>query len=152
VGVLDAIAAMAVAYAARAVPPARVWQSVAAGLLGRDAAARGGLATALLGLGLHFFIAFTVAAVYLGASRRVGILTRRPVVCGVVYGVCVFFFMNQVVIPLSAIGRGGFPALPALLRGLIVHALFVGLPAALAARRARNPLRAESRSPARRRP
>jgi anaerobic selenocysteine-containing dehydrogenase len=55
---------------------------------------------------------------------------------GMLYGVAVFFFMNNVVVPLSAIGPGRFPSLPVLLNGVIGHALLVGLPAALVARRA----------------
>src|SRR5437868_4451881 len=39
-------------------------QGVAAGLLGRSAAFQGGAATWILGMLLHFFIAFTAATIY----------------------------------------------------------------------------------------
>jgi hypothetical protein len=42
-----------------------------AGLLGRGAF-HGGIATYFLGVLLHFFIAFSAAAVYYAASRRLG--------------------------------------------------------------------------------
>ena len=108
----------------------RIYQSIASGLLGR-AAFDGGLATAALGLFLHFFIATTAAAVFVGASRFLPLLVRQPAPCGLAYGVAVYFFMKYVVLPLSAVARIG-PFEPA---AMIGHALLVGLPIALLARR-----------------
>jgi hypothetical protein len=103
-----------------------IYQSIAAGVLGRDAY-RGGLAAAALGLVLHFFIATTAAAVYVGASRRLSLLARRPVPCGLAFGVAVYFFMKYLVLPLSAVPRLT-PFEPAAMVG---HAFLVGLPIAL---------------------
>ena len=139
-GVLDILDAFTVAWLASGVPPVRVLQAIASGLLGREAF-QGGLQTAALGLGLHFFIACTAAAVYVAASRRLPVLNRRWVACGLGFGVAVFFFMRHVVLPLSAFRSG--PTRPLmLLNGLLIHAFGVGLPIAYFARRA-------SRSPAR---
>jgi hypothetical protein len=110
----------------------RVFQSVASGLLGRESV-RGGWASMMLGLGLHFFIAFSVAAVYFTASRRLGLLRQRPVLCGMPYGVAVYCFMHYVVIPLSAIVPRP-PTLSGVLIGVIGHAFLVGIPAAVFAR------------------
>ena len=134
VGVLDLIDAL-VFFGLRGVTPVRILQSIAAGLLGRDAF-RGGPATAALGALLHFFIAFGIVCVYYLVSRRLGILTRHPVLCGLLYGVVVFVIMNRVVIPLSAAATGPM-SLPVLVNGLLIHALGVGLPSALFARAAR---------------
>ena len=90
-----------VVSALRGVGPVRVLQSVAGGLLG-TAARDGGLATAALGAVLHFFIAFVWAAVYWLASRRLRVLVQHPFVCGLLYGVAVYFFMYFVV---AALGR-----------------------------------------------
>jgi len=73
-GILDISAAIG-QYALRGVPAIRILQSVAAGLLGREAYS-GGVPTAALGLALHFVIAFTAAAVYYAASRRIPYLVR----------------------------------------------------------------------------
>ncbi len=89
------------------VSPVRIYQSVAAGLLGRDSF-QGGLATAALGMLLHFFIATTAAAVYVAASTRLKLLLKQPVPCGLAFGVAVYFFMNLVVVPLSRAGGRGF--------------------------------------------
>lgn len=129
VGVLDAADAVLFFHA----PPLRVFQSIASGLLGRESF-QGGLATAALGVLLHFFIATTAAAVYVGASRRLAGLVRHAVPWGLAYGVAVFAFMSQVVVPLSQARQARF-SVAWLLNGLIGHALLVGLPIALCARR-----------------
>lgn len=121
----------------RGVSALRVLQSVASGLLG-PAAYDGGLPVAILGLCLHFFIAFSAAAIFYIASRRLPLLVRQAVVAGILYGVVVYAVMNLVVIPLSAyVRKGGFPPPPlVLITGLLVHMFFIGLPIALATRRA----------------
>lgn len=135
VGVLDITDAIVFWWVRNGVSPTRILQSVASGLLG-DAAREGGWATALLGLLLHFLIAFAVAAVYYGASQRLPQLVRRAVLSGLAYGVAVYFVMTYVVLPLSAFPqRASSFALAPFLNGIIGHALFVGLPVALIARR-----------------
>lgn len=116
------------------VGPVRVLQSVAGGLLGA-AAREGGLATAALGGVLHFLIAFAWATVYWLAGRRLGVLVRRPVVCGLLYGAFVYFFMYFVVLPLSAIYFKPSRELSSVLLNSAGHMLLVGLPIALAARK-----------------
>jgi hypothetical protein len=116
-----------------------IYQSIASGVLGRDAY-RGGLAAAALGLVLHFFIATTAAAVYVGGSRRLSLLARRPVPCGLAFGVAVYFFMKYLVLPLSAVPRLT-PFEPAAMVG---HAFLVGLPIALFA--SWGPLRQSARA------
>ena len=136
VGVLDALDAVVFFGLRSAVPPIRIFQSIAAGLLGRTAVSQGGLGTAALGACLHFFIAFGIVTTYFVVSRRVRILTDRPVIFGLLYGVAVYFVMSRVVVPLSALGRGGWPPLPVLVNGILIHAVGVGLPSALFARAA----------------
>ena len=116
----------------RGVGPVRVLQSVASGLLGR-AATEGGLATAALGAGLHFFIAFIWATVFWLASRKLKVLVRHPVVCGLLYGAVVYFCMYFVVLPLSAIYFPLNRTLSSILLNAGGHMLLVGLPIALAA-------------------
>ena len=64
VGVLDILDAF-VFFGIRGVPPLRILQAVASGLVGPAAAADGGLATAALGLLLHFLIALVIVVVRL---------------------------------------------------------------------------------------
>ncbi len=137
-GVID-IAYACIFWAVKAgVPPTRIFQSVAAGVLGREAAVAGGAGTAALGLALHFFIALTVAAVYFAGARYAAALWRRPWAFGALYGVAVFGVMHYVVVPLSAAGGGRIAPFDLLWDGLsiVVHAYGIGVPVALAARAA----------------
>jgi hypothetical protein len=131
-GVLDISSAFALGYP-KGVGPIQVLQGVAAGLIGRESAIKGGLATAGLGLAIHFFIAFVVAAVFYVASRELGFLTRHPVPSGLLYGVVVYGFMYWIVMPLA------YPVVhPSLSRDLTaacVHMFLIGLPIALIVRR-----------------
>jgi len=107
----------------------RVLQSVASGAMGREAY-QGGLPTALLGLGFHFFIAFSVFATYFAVSRKLRPLVTHALILGPLYGIAVYFFMQFVVFPLSAIGPVKHP--PAVLfDGILTHILCVGLPTGL---------------------
>jgi hypothetical protein len=114
-----------------------VLQSVASGWLGRDAY-QGGLATAALGAVTHYFIAFVVVAVYLAASSRLPALARSPFVYGPLYGVLVYLVMSRVVVPMSPAAVGP-RTLAGVINGLFIHALGIGLPAALFARRTWGP-------------
>ena len=137
VGALDILDAF-VFFGMRGVGPQRILHSVAAGLLGREAAIAGGLPTALLGLGLHFTIATGVVATYYLVSGTLRFLVRHPISCGILYGLVVFYVMQLVVLPLSATsGKAGLPTGAPLINGLLIHALGVGLPAALFAARSR---------------
>jgi hypothetical protein len=135
VAVLDILEPI-IFYGLRGVPPIRIFQSVASGVLGRDSYG-GGLGSALLGAALHLFIASAVVIVYWLASRRLPAFTQRPLLWGVLYGLAVYAVMTFIVIPLSAIGGGlRIPALPALLNGIFAHVVCVGPPSAFAARAA----------------
>lgn len=116
----------------RGVGPVIVLQSVASGLLGR-AARDGGLVTAALGALLHFFIAFSWATVFWLVSRKLRFLVQHPVVCGLLYGAAVYFFMYFVVLPLSAIYFPLNRTASSILINSTGHMLLVGLPIALAA-------------------
>jgi hypothetical protein len=131
-GVMDITAALVV-YGRFGLKPMRLLQGIASGLLGPQAFT-GGLATALLGFLCHFVIAFGAAAIYLLASRTLGFLIDHAVVSGILYGVAVYFFMNRIVVPLSAAAKRPF-SLQMMIIGVVIHIFCVGLPIALSVRR-----------------
>jgi hypothetical protein len=135
-GAIDIAFAAGFWYLRAGVPPTRIFQSVAAGLLGRDAAVAGGWSTAALGLVLHFFIAAVVGVVYFAAARYAAALRQRPWIFGALYGVGVYGVMQYVVVPLSRAGGAGRPNLLWDVLSIVVHAVGVGIPVALAARAA----------------
>jgi hypothetical protein len=130
-GTLDILAAFTMQLA-NGVAPVRVLQAIASGALGRDAFS-GGNATALLGLVLHFTIAFGAATVYYTASRFWSFLRRHAVVAGLAYGVVVYLVMQYVVLPLSRVNFRPAPWRTVAIL-VVVHMFCVGLPIALASR------------------
>jgi hypothetical protein len=124
-----------------------VWHGPASGILGREASRAGGLNTALLGIFLHFCVAFTIATVYFLFARSIPFLIKHPVVSGLVFGVIANYVMQCVVLPLSA--RRSSPTgvfsepIGSMMNSIIGHAFLVGLPVALiaawSARRDRRP-------------
>jgi uncharacterized membrane protein YagU involved in acid resistance len=119
------------------VPPIRIFQSVARGALGQSAF-QGGLKTAALGLFFHFLIALTAAAVYVFASRAWRFMITHAIVCGILYGLCVYLFMYGVIMRVSAIHSTTLPwSYPwaVLIPNMLIHMLGIGLPIALVARR-----------------
>ncbi|PYP82797.1 MAG: hypothetical protein DMF61_25375 [Blastocatellia bacterium AA13] len=134
-GALDITYAIVFSWFRSGVLPARILQSVASGLLGARAY-DGGIATAALGLLLHFFIAFVIATVFFAASRKFAWLVDHAFVSGIIYGALVYGVMNLIVLPLSAYPRRATFPLVVLATGLFVHMFFIGLPIALATRKA----------------
>jgi uncharacterized membrane protein YagU involved in acid resistance len=132
-GTLDIVFACVFWAVKSDVPAMRIFQSVAAGLLGR-ASFEGGGATAALGLALHYLIALSISLVYYLAAQRWPFLWRQPVLCGAAYGLLVYGIMNYLVVPLSAAGPGSKdPVWVALM--IVAHVLLIGIPIALLTRR-----------------
>ncbi len=131
-GALDISAALVV-YGLMGSKPLRLLQGIAGGILGPRTYS-GGTSTALLGLALHFVIAFGAATVFFLASRVVPFLLNHAVVSGVLYGIAVYFFMNRVVVQLSAATKFPF-SIKMMLIGVIIHIFCVGIPVSLGIRR-----------------
>jgi hypothetical protein len=133
-GALDITGACVVSWLRASLPPVRVFQSVASGLLG-PAAYTGETKTAALGLALHFLIATVWTIVFYVASRKLRFLVQQPILWGLVYGVVVYAFMNFVVLPMSQFPQRGTPTLSGRLIGLAIIMFCIGLPIALIVRR-----------------
>ncbi len=131
-GALDATDGV-VFFGLHGLNPIQVLQYIASGALGASSF-QGGFATAALGVLIHFLIAAVVASIYILVSRQLVVLNQYAIPFGLTYGAAVYLFMTYVVLPFSAVAPSTF-SLAALLNGLIGHALFVGLPNALVARK-----------------
>jgi hypothetical protein len=114
----------------------QVLHSIASGIYGK-ASRNGGAETAIVGAVCHYFIALCMVLAYFLVSRRVGLLLRWPVSLGLAYGVFLYFFMNLVVVPISAIGHPAFGDRNWMAWSIGMHALF-GLLCAETARLARH--------------
>lgn len=131
-GTLDISDAL-IFYGLRGVAPSRIFPGIASGLLGRAALVQG-TRSIILGLLLHYFIATSVATIYIFASRKLP-LSKHPFLWGTAYGVVVYIVMNYVVLPLSRIGLRPTPPLIPLLNGVAALIFFIGIPIALIARK-----------------
>jgi hypothetical protein len=132
VGVLDATDGV-VFLGLHGKTPIQVLQYIASSLLGAQSFS-GGLASAGLGLVLHFATATVVATIYILASRRLTVLRTQWAVLGLLYGAAVWAVMNLAVLPLTAVVSSPFTT-AVLVNGIIGHALFVGLPSAFFAKK-----------------
>jgi hypothetical protein len=131
----DLIFACTYWHATYAVPPARLIQNIASGLLGKRAFA-GGENTVLLGVVLQYFMISLMVATYYVASRRIEALNAKPWLWGLLYGLVLYVTMNHVVVPLSAAPRG--PVIASwIILSIVVH-LVIGVTVALGARWAAN--------------
>jgi hypothetical protein len=131
-GVLDLTYAIAF-VTLKGLKPIVLPQAIASGLLGVKSF-DGGVPTAILGVALEFLITFVATAVYYVASRKLTFLTRQAVLWGVLYGVAIYFFMNFIVVPLSAAPRFDHTWVSRA-SDFVVHMFFIGVPMALAVRR-----------------
>lgn len=131
VGILD-ISSAIVIWWTRGVSLTRGLQGITAGLLGR-AASDGGIATAALGLAIHFFIAFVVVTVFYLASRKILFLTQHAVISGIVYGTAVYLVMYWIVLPTVFATFHHRLSNDAI--AIAIHITLIGLPTALIVRR-----------------
>jgi hypothetical protein len=127
-GVMDITAAF-LTWAPKGVSPGRLLQAIAGGLLG-PASFRGGWSTSALGLAFHFLIAFTAAAVFYAASRKLPALLEHPWIAGIGYALVVYGFMYWAVMPLDRMRRGPVTFSSTAI-AIVTHIVCVGLPISL---------------------
>ncbi|HLI61860.1 MAG TPA: hypothetical protein VKV05_00575 [Terriglobales bacterium] len=134
-GCLDGLDAVLYYGWAFRITPTLLFQNIASGLLG-PRAFHGGVLTAILGLALHFTIAIGAAAVFFLICQQMPVLYRKAWIGGPVFGLLVYAVMHYVVVPLSAVSKRTVPVSGLELADqLFSHAIFVGLPIALMAKR-----------------
>ena len=131
VGTMDIISAIIIVLW-RGSTVTRLLQFIASGLLGPQAF-QGGTGTAILGLALHFLIAFTLVIVFYVARRSVGLVRRHAISSGIIYGLIVYAVMNLLVLPLSAAKPRH--SVSGNLIQIGIHMFVIGLPTSLLLRR-----------------
>jgi len=121
-------------YGHQGADPQIILRSIASGLLGPGAFSAGAWVLPL-GAALHFFIAVCAAFVYYLASRRFQVLVGHAAPCGAVFGVAMYVFMHQVVLPLSRVHHRVMPTSD-VIGELISHIFLFGIVIALGVARA----------------
>src|ERR1051326_6439758 len=87
VGILDITSAFVIAMI-KGTGSIRMLQGIASGLLGHQSF-EGGLATAGLGLGIHFLVALAGVSIFYIASRKINFFTAQTLVSGSFLGIAV---------------------------------------------------------------
>lgn len=131
IGVLDGLAACASNWLAGGTAKG-VWIYVSSALIGYETAKLYDWKAALLGLLMHFGIAFSVATVYYLVSRNIPFLTRNALISGPLFGILVHLAMTFLIVPLTRVPPIPFSA-SGFVKQLLIHIFFVGLPPALIA-------------------
>ena len=128
-GTLDIVCACAFA-GLRGNGPIGVLHSVASGPFGNGVES-GGVATALLGLAVHFAIMTVMAGVFVAAAWRLPFVAAHPLIAGIAYGILLYLFMYWIVLPLR--WPANFPSLKprGVASALFAHIVCVGIPMGL---------------------
>lgn len=120
----------------------RLFQGIAASLLGRTAAFDGGIATGVMGVLMHVGVALGWTVVFaLAYSRSEGLrrlLATMPgaIVTGMLYGCFIWLTMEYVIVQLTRTPPGHIVWTGIFIAMLAWHAVGIGLPIALRTRRA----------------
>src|SRR6201991_3445530 len=109
-GTLDITGACVASWLRAGVVPVRVFQSVAAGLLGAGADT-GGTKTAVLGLVLHFCLARVWTIICYLASLGLPLLLAQSILWGLASGIVIYRFLKCMVFPLAQFPQRGTPTL-----------------------------------------
>ncbi|MBF4508633.1 DUF1440 domain-containing protein [Flavobacterium sp. JLP] len=127
-GTLDIVAAITVySIILNKTTGIKILQSIASGIFKKEAYT-GGSSMALIGLLLHYFIAFTFAWFYFILYPRLSFLKKNALLSGIVYGIFVWIIMNLIVLPIV------FPVLPEkhfdfpLMLSILILIVCIGIP------------------------
>ncbi|HET6225158.1 MAG TPA: hypothetical protein VFF27_02700 [Bacteroidia bacterium] len=100
VGTLDILAAIIDFYVSTGKNPSAIFKYIASAVMGMDAFA-GGTAVILLGLLLHYIIAFLFTILFYFLYYRFAWMRLNKILIGIGYGVFIWAVMNRIVVPLS---------------------------------------------------
>jgi predicted neutral ceramidase superfamily lipid hydrolase len=100
-----------------------ILKAIAGGILGK-AAFEQGIRAEILGLFLQWGMSLLIAAIFVITASRVNILRRQWVAAGLAYGVGIFFVMNYMVVPQSAIGHAPHFTIARFIENLLAMLLF----------------------------
>lgn len=121
----------------RNITPKMIFQYIASGLIGINAAVALGMASVLLGVAIHYFIALSWTVFFYAASRKLRVLIRRPAISGILYGGFVYVVMNFGVLPLTRIPHSRAAAtIASRVSGVLALLFCIGLTIALLLARA----------------
>lgn len=132
-GTLDIAAACLMYFMSSGKGPMNVLLYIASGVVGTSAFTAG-WAMALLGLLLHFVIAYSFTVLLFLLYPKISGFIKNDFVLALLFGMVIWTIMNLVVLPLSGVPKSEFNLVSAI-KGALVLVLAVGLPISLSARK-----------------
>ena len=111
--------------------PLKMLQYIASGIFGPDSF-KGGIKYSLIGVFIHFCIAFGWTIAFFLLYPRIKGLAEHKLLTGIVYGMIVWLVMNRIIVPLSRIPARPFNLVNAIV-GLGILIIAIGIPLSLMA-------------------
>lgn len=127
-GTLDILAACLHTYISSGTHAVTVLQYIGSVFLGKESY-RMGFTSALLGLAMHYTIAYGWTLLFFLLYPKLKFLSGNKVVVGLLYGIFVWLMMNLVILNLIGVGKGSFKPLQTII-GCGILMLCIGLPIA----------------------
>ncbi len=127
-GSLDILFAFANAWWSSGVSPERVLRFIASGLIGGKAFQNPG-SIALLGLAIHFFIAFFWTGIFFFFYPKIRNIIHSKFLQGILYGIFVWLAMNLIVLPITNAPKLEFQWYDAI-KGIVILFIAIGFPLA----------------------
>lgn len=136
VGLLDITAAMLSFYLSTNKSPLIVLKFITSAVCGPEAYA-GGTASILLGLLLHFLVAFMFTLVFFLLYEPGKLYRYNQYLIGLVYGIFIWVVMNKLVLPMTQIKQQPFSWFEAA-KGMLILVAMIGMPLAIMLKKRRN--------------
>lgn len=127
VGSLDIISALTHFYLKTGKDPLIVLKYISSAVLGKSAYSGDTTTMAVLGLLLHFLIAFIWTILFFTIYPKLKLLSWNRIVTGILYGIFIWIVMNRLVVPMSKASVGPFDLKQATIAVLILIGA-IGLP------------------------
>jgi hypothetical protein len=131
-GTTDMLAAVINSWIRSGNFPTKVFHFIAGGVLGLEAAMKGGIAIGILGFVIHYLIAFSWTLLFFLIFFRTKSGSLNRYYAGILYGLFVGVCMTFLVLPLTALPESPFSWSGALMSWAIL-AFFLGIPISLGA-------------------
>ena len=126
VGTLDISSAFIYYFIKTGNNPLTILKYISSAILGKEAFS-GGTMINLLGLALHYLIAFSFTIFFFWLFPKVKAFSKNKMLTGIIYGIFIWAVMNLIVVPLSNI-----PARPFNMNSAIINAAIlivcIGIP------------------------
>lgn len=133
VGSLDIISALTHFYLKTGKDPLIVLKYISSAVLGKSAYS-GDTTMVVLGLLLHFLIAFIWTIFFFILYPKLKLLSWNRIITGILYGIFIWIIMSRLVVPMSKASVGPFDLKQAIIAVLILIGA-IGLPLSFIAHR-----------------